>query len=239
LIDPESKLIVSLVVGRRTAEAAEAAFCDFYERTDGCLPELITTDEYAPYLSIILSVYGVHKEDLGLTAEEKEACGWASWPEFYFPVEIAYATVHKEREQGRVVKVTKQVVLGTESQVAAALRGKAVAGTINTSYVERWHGTNRHFNARKARKVYTFSKTLVFHVAVTWLCVVYYNFGWTPRTLREQLAAEPARYRPRTPAMAAGLTDTIWSWHDILTYPIYRREDHAQGPKHRHRKRKS
>lgn len=56
LIDPESKLIVSLVVGRRTAATAHAAFLDFYERTDGWLPELITTDAYAPYLSIIVSV---------------------------------------------------------------------------------------------------------------------------------------------------------------------------------------
>ena len=171
LIDPESKLIVSLVVGRRTAATAEAAFRDFYERTDGGLPELITTDEYAPYLTIILSVWGVHKEDLGLTDAEKRAYDWTRWPEVYFPVEIAYATVHKEREQGRVVKVTQRVVLGTEEQVKAALRGKRVAGSINTSYVERWHGTNRHVNARKARKVYTFSKVLVFHVAVTWLVI--------------------------------------------------------------------
>jgi hypothetical protein len=64
LLDPESKLVVSLVVGRRTAETALEAFLDFYERTDGCLPELITTDEYAPYLAVIVSVYGVLKEDL-------------------------------------------------------------------------------------------------------------------------------------------------------------------------------
>ncbi len=238
LIDPESKLIVSLVVGRRTAATAEAAFRDFYERSDGCLPELITTDEYAPYRSIILSIYGVHKEELELTDAEKEAYDWASWPEVYFPVEIAYATVHKEREQGRVVKVEKRVVLGTEPQVAAALRGKQVAGSINTSYVERWHGTNRHVNARKARKVYTFSKALVFHVAVTWLCVFYYNFGWTPRTLREQVAEDPPRYRPRTPAMVAGLTECVWSWQEILSYPIYRRKDNTKGHKRRRRKKK-
>jgi hypothetical protein len=44
LIDPETKLIVSLVVGRRDADTVVQVFTDFYERTDGYLPELITTD---------------------------------------------------------------------------------------------------------------------------------------------------------------------------------------------------
>jgi len=238
LFDPESKLVVSLVVGRRTTETALEAFLDFYERTDGCLPELITTDEYAPYFSVIVSVYGVLKEDLELTAAEKEACDWEAWPDRYFPAEIAYATVHKEREQGRVVGVEQRVLLGTEAHVQEALAGGDSAGTVNTSYVERWHGTNRHFNARKARKVYTFSKDLLFHVAVTWLCVVFYNFGWKPKTLREKIQDDPPRYRYRTPAMAAGLTDQPWSWQRILTYPLYRPDAVVKKPKRQRRKKK-
>src|SRR6202790_49616 len=45
IIDPETKLIVSLVVGRRTADTVVQVFTDFYDRTGGHLPELITTDE--------------------------------------------------------------------------------------------------------------------------------------------------------------------------------------------------
>jgi len=239
VLDAETKLIVSLVVGRRTAATAHAAFVDFYERTDGWLPALITTDAYAPYLPIIIDVYGVRKEELDLSEEEKAAVDWEHWPAEYFPVEIAYATVHKERENGRVVRVERQVVLGTEEQVAAALGQGTTAGTINTNYVERWHGTNRHFNARKARKVYTFSKELVFHVAVTWLCVVFYNFGWQPRPLRQKIQEEPPRYHYRTPAMAAGLTDAPWTWQRILAYPIYDRKGVPKSPKRRRRKKKS
>ena len=146
--------------------------------------------------------------------------------------------MHKEREQGRVVGAEQRVLLGTEAQVQEALAGGGSAGTVTTSYVERWHGTNRHFNARKARKVYTFSKDLLFHVAVTWLCVVFYNFGWKPRTLREQIQAEPPRYRYRTPAMAAGLTDEPWSWQRILTYPFYRPDAVAKKLKRQRRKKK-
>ena len=81
--------------------------------------------------------------------------------------------MHKGRERGRVVGVEQRVPLGTEGQVQEALAGGGSVGTVNASYVEGWHGTNRHFNARKARKVYTFSKDLLFHRAVTWLCVVF------------------------------------------------------------------
>ena len=45
IIDPESKLMVSLVVGRRTSATLQAVFQDFYDRTDGYLPDLIVTDE--------------------------------------------------------------------------------------------------------------------------------------------------------------------------------------------------
>jgi hypothetical protein len=113
-----------------------------------------------------------------------------------FPVEIGYATVHKGRKRGRVVRVEPRIVFGTEGQAAEALDRGTTAATINTSYVKRFHGTNRRFNARKARKVYTFSMDLGFHVAVAWLCVGFYNVGWTPRTWgRKRPSDRPGRLR--------------------------------------------
>jgi hypothetical protein len=128
--------------------------------------------------------------------------------------------------------VEQRVVLGTAEQVAEAL-GQGAAGAVHTSYVERYHGTQRHFNARKARKVYTFSKELVLHVAVTWLCVTFSNFGWAPRTLRERVQAGPPRYRSRTPAMAAGLTDHPWSMADLLIYPLFPSNQRPGSPQQR------
>jgi hypothetical protein len=221
LLDAESRLIVTLVIGRRDGETARQAFADFYSRTDGNLTPLITSDEYAPYFTTILETYGVRKKDLELTEEQKVEYDYAGMPAVYFPVEMAYATVHKEREKGHVVRVEQRVVLGTEEQVAQTLQQGTTAETVNTNYVERYHGTQRHFNARKARKVYTFSKELAFHVVVTWLCVTFYNFGWTPRTLRQRVRVRPPRYRYRTPAMVAGLSDHVWSMADILSYPLF------------------
>jgi hypothetical protein len=224
-----------VVIGRRTQETAYQAFLDFYRRTDGQLPPLITTDEYAAYFTVIVATYGVRKEDMELTEGQKVEFGWEQMPPVYFPAEIAYATVHKEREKGRVVRVEQRVVLGTEGQVAEALgQSSTTAGTINMSYAERYHGTQRHMNARKARKVYTFSKELVFHVAVTWLCVAFYNFGWRPRTLRERVQEEPPRYHYRTPAMVAGLTDHPWPMEEILTYPLFPPKQRPTRPRCRH-----
>jgi hypothetical protein len=219
LFDPQSKLVITVVIGRRNEETLFEAFTDFYERTDGHLPDLFTTDEYAPYTAAIVHTYGVWREELELTEAEREELGEV--PEFYFPEEIAYATVHKERRQGRVVKVEPRVVLGTAEQVAEALEQGQTSATVNTSYVERYHGTQRHCNARKARKVYTFSKELAFHEAVTWLCVVWYNFCWKVRTLRQQVQEAPPRYHYRTPAMAAGLAEQPWTMEQILTYPLF------------------
>ena len=221
IIDPETKLIISLVVGRRHADTVVQVFTDFYDRTDGALPELITTDGYAVYEAVILDTYGVWREELGLTPKEEVGFERTGMPAFYFPVEITYATVHKEREGGRVVEVTSQVVLGSEGQAEKALQESERSQTINTSFVERWFGTQRQFSGRKKRKAYTFSKELSFHEACTWLVVVWYNFGWCVRTLRQKVQEDPPRYHYRTPAMAAGLADHVWTMHELLSYPLY------------------
>jgi hypothetical protein len=195
-----------------------AVFTDFYERTDGYLPELICTDEYAVYETVILDTYGVCKHELGLTAEEEAEF---SLGDFHFPEEITYATVHKHKEGGRVVSVTERLVLGGEERLEETLEGSERSRSVNTSFVERYHGTHRHFNARKKRKAYTFSKDLSFHEAATWLVVLWYNFGWCVRTLRQKVQEDPPRYHYRTPAMAAGLADHAWTMRELLRYPLY------------------
>jgi hypothetical protein len=230
ILDPQTKLIISLAVGRRDADTVVQVFADFYGRTDGALPELITTDGYAVYEPVILATYGVWRQELGLSPQEEEEFDRDGMPQFYFPREITYATVHKQKEGGRVVEVTSEVVLGSAEQAGQALAESGGSEAINTSFVERYHGTQRQFNARKKRKAYTFSKELSCHEACTWLVVVWYNFGWCVRTLRQKVQQQPPRYRYRTPAMAAGLADHAWSMRELLAYPLYPPKDPPQRP---------
>jgi IS1 family transposase len=57
-LDPESRLVVSLVVGKRTAEATHRLVADFHRRTGGRIPWLMTSDEYPVYADAIRRTYG-------------------------------------------------------------------------------------------------------------------------------------------------------------------------------------
>jgi len=130
---------------------------------------------------------------------------------------LAYAAVHKTRRKGRVVKIDSQPVFGSKDQMKAALETSPVSNTINTAFVERHNSTNRNRNARKVRKSYCFSKDWDVHNAMTYFTMYSCNFCWPVRTLRLQDQNE--RWHSRTPAMAAGLADHIWSLSEWLSYP--------------------
>jgi hypothetical protein len=83
--------------------------------------------------------------------------------------------------------------------------------------VERHNGTDRHRNARKARDTYRFSKEAAMHDAATYFTMYSYNFCWPVRTLALKLA--DGHRVPRTAAMAAGLTDHVWSIREWVTLP--------------------
>jgi hypothetical protein len=121
------------------------------------------------------------------------------------------------RKKGRVVEILTRVVFGTMAAVAAALAGSRVSRSINTSLLERHHLMDRHHNARKSRKTYRFSKGWRFHEAATYFTMYSDNFCWPVRTLREPIGE--GHWRKRTPAMAAGLTDHVWSISEWITFP--------------------
>lgn len=134
------------------------------------------------------------------------------------PPDLRYATVHKTRRKGRVVRIELRVVFGEAAAVQAALARSAVSHTINTAFVERHNGTDRNRNARKTRKSYCFSKDWDIHNAATYFTMYSYNFCWPVRTLR--VRDSTGRWRPRTPAMSAGLADHVWSLQEWLTFPV-------------------
>ncbi|QDU19022.1 hypothetical protein [Urbifossiella limnaea] len=109
------------------------------------------------------------------------------------------------------------MVFGTVEAVALALVAWAVSTAVNTCFVERHNGTDRNRCSRKVRKSYAFSKDWKVHRAATTFSYFSYNFCWPVETLRERDA--DGRWRSRTPAMAAGLTDHVWSLAEWLAFP--------------------
>ena len=199
--DPEHRLVLSLVCGRRTEDHSRLLVEDCQERTGGRLLALLCSDENPAYATAILAVYGEE-----VVPERTGRPGRPAAPYRVAPEGLNYATVHKERQGGRVIAVTTRTVYGS-----------AGAEGVSTSHLERFNGTDRNRNGRKVRKAYTFSKDWDVHEAMSAFTIFSYNFCWPVRTLRERGADRT--WQPRTPAMAAGLADHVWSLAEWLTLP--------------------
>ena len=215
--DPESRLVLAVVPGARDAEAAEEVVNELKQRTDRDVLKLVTSDEYPAYETALLNAFG---EEVTATATGRVSRKMV--PEKAPPTELNYATVEKRREKGRVVEIVTRVVFGTIAAVQAVLSQSTASRRINTSFLERENATDRHHNARKVRRTYTFSKDWRVHEAMTFFTLYSYNFCWPVRTLRER--DDEGRWRPRTPAMAAGLTDHVWTMREWITTPAVQRQ---------------
>ena len=88
------------------------------------------------------------------------------------------------------------------------VQGNPDTSKISTSYVERQNLTMRMCMRRFTRLTNAFSKKLENHVLALALYFMHYNFVRPHKTL--------ANPYPRTPAMAAGITDRIWTVADII-----------------------
>lgn len=212
-IDAESRLVISVITGKRTGAMTRELIEDFAGRTGNVPPALITTDDCSNYASPLLEQYGnlVTPERTGRPGRPRKP--YKQWPEG-----SAYATVNKDYRQGGVAAVDRKLVYGTGEDLAAALEASPVSAKINTSFIERQNGTDRCHNSRKARKTLEFSKDLVLHIAVTWLVFFGYNFCRPHRGLRRLLA--DGSYWQLTPAMAAGLADHPLTMAEILTTQV-------------------
>ncbi|MCY4449374.1 MAG: IS1 family transposase [Chloroflexi bacterium] len=118
--------------------------------------------------------------------------------------DIDYAMLVKEYDRDerdkrvRYSGAHKEVIMGNPNPAA-----------IGTSYIERQNLTMRMSIRRMTRHTNGNSKKVENHACAIALHYMYYNFCRTHMALRE-------KYRERTPAMAAGLTDRPWEIADIL-----------------------
>jgi len=129
---------------------------------------------------------------------------------------VLFAVLLDRKFLGRSIVRTLIITPFLVMPVAAALVW-AVLDCVSTVFVERQHGSDRLRNARKIRKTYRFSKDWGMHEALTYFTMYSANFCCPVRTLREEI--RPQRYRQRTPALAAGLTDHVWSLEEWVRLP--------------------
>jgi IS1 family transposase len=215
-IDAEHKLALCVVPGARGVEEVEAVVAEVKQRTGGHPVRLMTSDDYPAYKEAIVHAYGIEVSTTPTGRDSKRMV-----PEKVAPPELTYATVEKRRRLGRVVEILVHLIFGTLAALRAALRQSRVSRQVNVSFLERYNATDRHRNARKVRKAYTFSKDWRIHESMTYFTIYSYNFCWPVRTLAYR--NEHGRVRQRSPAMAAGLADHLWTMCEWLTMPSVQR----------------
>ena len=122
-----------------------------------------------------------------------------------------------------MVEVKRHILFGSEAAIVQVLATDRCGAQLNTSYVERDHFTSRHSHGRLVRKTLSHSKkkaSLQRHIDLE---EAIYNFVRPHSALQMKLrqpAAHGRRWQQRTPAIAAGLTDHIWSLEELLSYRL-------------------
>src|SRR2546425_5592768 len=220
-IDPESKLLLALNIGDRTLAMAQRLVHQVVEvLAPGCVP-LFLTDGFKEYTTALLTHFGHWVQP-----ERRQATGPAPKPRWMPLPHLLYAQVIKTVRRRRLVDVTHRVVFGTGRAIAQVLA--ACGWQINTAFVERLNLSLRQHVAAVGRRVSTLCKGEDGLRQQLALYHTYSNFCLPHTSLRLPLLQPEAthgtgtakRWQPRTPAMAAGLTDHVWTLRELLLFRV-------------------
>jgi IS1 family transposase/transposase-like protein len=208
---PEFRLMIAAVVGSRTLDTAKEVVAVTKARVAG-IPAFFS-DGFTCYLAALIAAFHVVT-----TYARTGKRGRPRKPVCEPHPDLVYAQLVKQKKQGKRRTLSTRVVLGAERLTQLRL-------TISTALVERVNLTLRQALAPLARKTSSFCKDrermrqrVVFFQA-------FYNVARPHMSLRRQLpmrernrhGAIRPRWRERTPAMAAGLTDHVWTFRELLT----------------------
>jgi len=220
-IDPVTKLLLTIDVGDRTLAMAQRVVHQVVQvLASGCVP-LFLTDGFKEYTTALLTHCGqwVH-------LPRSQVAGPAPKPRWLPVPQLLYAQVVKTVRRRRLVRVRHRVVFGTLEAVQQVLA--ACGWQINTAFIERVNLSMRQHVAAVGRRVSTLCKGEEGLHQQLALYHMYYNFCLPHASLRHPLlppapthgTGSAKRWQPRTPAMAAGLTDHVWTLREVLLFRV-------------------
>jgi hypothetical protein len=185
-----------------------------------CVP-LFLTDGLKDYTTALLTHFGhwmhpARRQDRGPMPKPR----WMPLPE------LLYAQIVKSYRRRRIVGVQHRVVFGTRLAIEQVLA--ACGWTFNTAFVERLNLDIRQRVAAIGRRVTTLCQGAEGLRDQLALFQVYHNFVVPHASLRRPLSYPEATngrgsakmWQQCTPAMAAGLTDHVWSLKEVLLYRV-------------------
>jgi IS1 family transposase len=212
--DPVNKVVVAFVVGKRNQKDADLLVRTVKEKTTSNIPHF-TSDELDLYEKAILKVYGTRKgiRQIEVTPGKKS-------PKRLPLPDLIYTRVVKIRANHRIVGVSTEVVFGEEDAAMQAIARSPVCSHINTAFIERNNLTIRERNRRLTRKTLGFSKKKKLLVSSLNIYFGIYHFVKTHKGLRVQVDQEERKWMQRTPMMAAGITDHVWTLPELINFRV-------------------
>ncbi len=164
-------------------------------------PPPVLSDGWGGHREALLEVYGQVPPYKGRGRRPSRKQPAADWH---------YAQMVKQRDAtGNRTGIDVRVIYGNETTLQHT--GE------RTTCVERSNLTSRHMNGRLVRKTLGYSKQVdMLKAACAWEDVVY-NLAHRVKTLRVAVNDSGRKWVQRSPAMAAGLTDHLWSIREMLT----------------------
>jgi hypothetical protein len=220
-MDPTSKLLVVVDVGYRTLAMAQRVVHQVTQvLVPDCVP-LVLTDGLKDYGTALLTHFGYwmqpdRRQDKGPIPKPR----WMPLPE------LLYAQVVKSYRRRRIIGVKHRVVFGSRLAIEQMLA--RCGWTINTAFVERLNLDIRQRVAAIGRRVNTLCQGEGGLRDQLTLFQVYHNFVLPHASLRQPLLVPNVTnsrgaakvWQPCTPAMAAGVTDHVWSLTEVLFYRV-------------------
>ena len=208
---PEYRLILAALVGSRTSESA----LQLIQMTAAVVLGVpcFFSDGFSCYLAALIEVYHTLK-----TLPRTGKPGRPKQPLKEPHPELVYGQVIKKTQKGRLQELVYRVRCG-------AKRLEDLGLSISTSLLERLNLTLRHALAPLVRKSASFCKDRTQMRRRVVLFQAFYNFARPHMSLRLPLPDQAQhvlgliqpKWLPRTPGMAAGLTDHVWTFRELLT----------------------
>jgi transposase-like protein/IS1 family transposase len=172
-----------------------------------CLrPLLLLTDGWSAYPGSIRRAF---REKVKRTQGVGRAC-LEVWPELHI------GTVIKRTEKKRVVEITRRMAHGLLSNAEQLLQASRGGTVLNTAFIERLNGTFRQRLASMTRKSRHAARRLRALETGMYLIGCTYNFCFPHHELSKTKHVGSSC----TPAMAAGLSDHVWSLCELLSYRV-------------------
>lgn len=129
---------------------------------------------------------------------------------------------HAQKQPRRVIGVIVRIAWGTSKQVKCLLKQTQHTTTAHVSYIERLNGTFRSRISALVRRGRTLVRERRTLEPAMYLMGCVYNFCTPHQSLRLVLYLPTGhrRWVKRTPAMAAGITEHIWTVQQLLSYQV-------------------